>query len=274
MTAYTNASLADDGLSIGKQYTITSSILSEERPYMVSLPQDYDGISKLPVLYVLDAEEHFNIFATIINYLGRNTNIPPMMVVGVPNTNSRENNMVPYISDWSQNGGGSDKFLAFFSNELIPEIDKNYHTSGFNIIAGKSYGGMFALYAAMQENSPFKAYIAASPSVFLKDNQIVKDLWEKRSTVAKAKFIFTSHANEDDIMRKPFIEVTGILDSIMTNANSVGHKIYSDEIHETVFLPTLMDAMHTMFKTFQVPRYTQRLGVDAIVNHYQNMGLS
>ncbi len=60
----------------------------------------------------------------------------------------------------------------------------------------------------------------------------------------------------------------------MTNANSVGHKIYSDEIHETVFLPTLMDAMHTMFKTFQVPRYTQRLGVDAIVNHYQNMGLS
>lgn len=258
-----------DVISIGERLTLKSTILGEERPYMVSLPQGYDGVSKLPVLYVLDAEEHFSIFATSIDYLGRHTNIPPMMVVGVPSTGSRENNMVPYISDWSPKGGGADKFLAFFRDELIPEIDRKYTTSDFNVIAGKSYGGLFALYALTQQESPFKAYIAASPSVFLKDNQIVKDLWESRATVAKAKFIFASHANEDDIMRKPYDEVTGILNHVMKRANSIGHRFYMEERHETVFLPTLMDAMELMFKTFQSPRYVRRLGAAGVVGHYQ-----
>jgi predicted alpha/beta superfamily hydrolase len=258
-----------ESISIGERFTLTSSILGEERPYLVSLPQGHDGVSRLPVLYVLDAEQHFNVFATTIEYLGRDTNIPPMMVVGIPNTAARENNMVPYVSDWSPDGGGADKFLSFFTDELIPEIASNYPTSGFNIIAGKSYGGLFALYAATQETSPFKAYISASPSVFLKDNQIVKDLWENRATVAKAKFIFASHANEDDIMRHPFDEVAGILEHVMTRANSVGYKFYLEERHETVFLPTLLDAMDGMFPTFQSPRYTRRLGAEGVVGHYQ-----
>ena len=107
-----------ESISIGEQFTLTSSILGEERPYLVSLPQGHDGVSRLPVLYVLDAEQHFNVFATTIEYLGRDTNIPPMMVVGVPSTAARENNMVPYVSDWSPDGGGADKFLSFFTDEL------------------------------------------------------------------------------------------------------------------------------------------------------------
>jgi predicted alpha/beta superfamily hydrolase len=267
-----SAAQADPGtFQIGETIEIQSAVLGETRPVFVSVPVAYDGISKLPVLFVLDGEEHFTVFASTVAYLSRHTNIPPLMVVGVPNTGHRENNLVPFKSDWSPDGGGADEFLEFFAAELIPFLSSNYNTSGFHMVAGKSYGGMFALYAAMQDDSPFDAYLAASPSVFLKDSQIVKDLWAARETVAKAKFIYVTHASEDDIMRKPFNEITGILDRIMTRANSVGHKFYMHELHETVFLPSLTDALKVMFKEWQVPRYSLRIGVDAVVSHYEGL---
>lgn len=258
-------------VEIGETISLQSAVLGETRPVQISVPVGYDGVSRLPVLFVLDAEEHFGVFATTVDYLSRHTNIPPMMVVGVPNTGNRENNMVPFVSDWSPDGGGADKFMAFFADELIPYLAQRYSTSGFHMVAGKSYGGVFALYSAMQEDSPFDAYLAASPSVFLKDNQLVGDLWAARDTVSKAKFIYVSHASEDDISRKPYVEITGILDRIMTRANSIGHQIYMHELHETVFLPSLTDALAVMFKGWQIPRYSQRIGVDAVVSHYQGL---
>ena len=85
-------------VEIGETISLQSAVLGETRPVQISVPVGYDGVSRLPVLFVLDAEEHFGVFATTVDYLSRHTNIPPMMVVGVPNTGNRENNMVPFVS--------------------------------------------------------------------------------------------------------------------------------------------------------------------------------
>ena len=45
--------------------------------------------------------------------------------------------MVPYASDWSPDGGGADKFMAFFADERFPLRAGNYNTSGFQMVAGK-----------------------------------------------------------------------------------------------------------------------------------------
>ncbi len=61
--------------------------------------------------------------------------------------------------------GGSDQFLRFISEELIPFIETNYRVSNDRAILGVSLSGLFTLYALFQEPETFQRYFAASPSI-------------------------------------------------------------------------------------------------------------
>ena len=104
--------------SIGKEYSIHSKILDEDRTYWVSLPTSYDdsniGPEKYPVIYAVDGKSVFYPLAGLVNFMGGresvNFQIPEAIVVGV-DTPNRERDLTP-------NGGEPQKALESFQNAL------------------------------------------------------------------------------------------------------------------------------------------------------------
>ena len=82
--------IVHDGDHIRRQ-VISSAILGEDRVLWIRLPRGYhDSDARYPVLWILDAEWHFDLVATDVELLSECSYIsphpvPPLIVVGVAN---------------------------------------------------------------------------------------------------------------------------------------------------------------------------------------------
>jgi predicted alpha/beta superfamily hydrolase len=154
-----------DDIVIGKYRVLRSDILNEDRLLFVHLPRDHEETRlSYPVLYILwvDTYEYFAEAAIITEKLGSSGEIPPLIIVGVANTN-RYRDLLPVKTKYRGEGGGADNFLRFFEEELIPYIDKNYRTKPFRILAGPQAGAIFSLYALITKPTLFNAVISENP---------------------------------------------------------------------------------------------------------------
>jgi len=126
------------------RFKINSRILNEEREIIVDLPSDYGAIptERFPVVYMLDGEgQNPQKMQAIINHLADNYLIPSLILVNIPNT-IRDRDLTPTKVNDFPNSGGGDKFLEFLEREVFPQIEKNYRTQPYRILAGHSFGGL------------------------------------------------------------------------------------------------------------------------------------
>ncbi len=154
-----------DDIVIGKYKVLHSDILNEDRLLFVHLPQEYEDTQlSYPVLYILYVQlyNYFADAAIITEKLGGTGEMPPMIIVGVANTN-RYRDLLPIATSWNREGGGADKFLQFLETELIPHIDKSYRTQPFRILAAPQASAVFSLYALIHRPQLFNATISENP---------------------------------------------------------------------------------------------------------------
>ncbi len=152
---------------IGKYDRIYSEILEEERTIKITLPHDYNNSNeKYPVLYVLDAEWkpfYARIYGTV-DHMNELNDIPRMIIVGICNT-VRNRDMIPAKVIDRPNSGGSDKFLGFITEELMPYFDSKYRTESPNVLFGGSNAGLFTVYAILTRPDRINYGIAGSPMI-------------------------------------------------------------------------------------------------------------
>ncbi|MDH4219354.1 MAG: alpha/beta hydrolase-fold protein [Candidatus Aminicenantes bacterium] len=163
--AFIQAQEDGDDVIIGKYKIIHSNILDEDRLLFVHLPREYEDTQlRYPVLYLLyvDIYNYFAEAAIITEKLGVTGEIPPVIIVGVANTN-RYRDLLPVKTRYRSEGGGADNFLRFFEEELIPSIDKNYRTKNFRILAGPQTGAIFSLYSLITKPELFNAVLSENP---------------------------------------------------------------------------------------------------------------
>jgi hypothetical protein len=132
---------------IGKKIQIHSRVLSETRFLFIAKPAGYDEEpERYPVLYLLDGDEDNFVQVTgIVQFLAASERIPPLLVVGVANTD-RTHDLTPSTEVETEirfhpKNGGANMFLQFVSNELIPYVDQHYRTRPYKILIGHSLGG-------------------------------------------------------------------------------------------------------------------------------------
>ncbi len=161
-----HAQIDNEDIIIGKQRKLYSDILNEERALFIHLPADYEKSQrKYPVLYVLDGGYIFRfskVTGTVESLAYEN--IPNLIIIGIKNTD-RERDMFPMKTEDDPTSGGAENFLKFFSEELIPFVDKNYRTETFRILNGSSNSAFFSLYVLLESPNLFSAYIASSPTL-------------------------------------------------------------------------------------------------------------
>lgn len=270
------AAALDSNISIGKTIEIESKTLNEKRIIQVHLPDAYrNGNTRFPVLYLTDGPGHFSHTVGTMNFLANNGRIPQMIIVGVANTD-RTRDLTPKIlvskDERFQNGGGADKFLSFFEQELIPYIEKNYRTQPYRVFSGHSFGGLFALNAFLTKPEVFNAYISVSPSLWWDDQRLINDakvFFNKTKSLDRT--LFVTMAAEGDRMINPYNEFVNVAKESKVKGLIFDSKEFDDEDHGSTVLRSQYFALKQVWDGWNMPRETFTQGLTAVQGHYKSI---
>ena len=147
--------------SITKDLSIRSSSMNRNMTYSIWLPAGYDENKTYPFLYLLHGYEDSNQNATwnrcwldkgnasyIADQYIKSGGVP--MVIVMPNGLDKF-----YVNDGYEN---------YFENELMAQVEKDYHCNGKRAIAGLSMGGFGTLWHSTKFPQKFTYAYAMSPA--------------------------------------------------------------------------------------------------------------
>lgn len=226
-------------------FTIVSKYVGETRTINVWTPLEYkSGVDSLPVMYMADGgiKEDFPHIANTFAALIKSKRIPPMILVGIENTQRRKD--LTGITDVATDKeiapvvGGSEQFRMFMGEELFAEINKRYRTTNKKGILGESLSGLFVVETFLTKPEMFNYYIAFDPSLWWNNQYLVKTAKEYLAKLPQTdiRFWFAGSSAED------ISKYTNELAAILKSENPTHLKwSYSDEPkeeHHTIFRAT------------------------------------
>ena len=246
ITSCSNAKQKPDPIPEHETFTIQSKIVGELRTINVWTPPEYKtSTDSLPVMYMADGgiiDEDFPHIANTLAELIKAKKIPPMILIGIANTQRRRDLSGPTEiakdKEIAPIVGGSEKFRAFIKDELFTEISKRYRTTSEKSIIGESLSGLFVVETFFLTPEMFDNYIAFDPSIWWNNHYLVRTAKEHLATFPKSeKRIWFAGSSAEDIS-----EYTNNLAEIFKTENQPNIKwSYSPEPkekHNTIFRAT------------------------------------
>ena len=265
-----------DTINIGSITRFQSDVLGEERPLYIHLPESYGtSTNYYPVLLVLDGEWNFRKTVGIVEHLSESGRIPAMIVVGIPNVfragrPSRIEDLAPAASG-STEEAGADRFLRFITEELVPDIDKQYRTQPHRTLLGHSLGGLFTVFALLEKPDSFSAFISISPSLGRNNQQQVKRMtaFFDRNTSLK-KNLQLGLGDEGGNTQLGTEALVKILDQSVPQDFDWQFRHMKDEDHASVFHNSTYQSLESIFKGWKIPEtYLSDLDISIAERHYQ-----
>ena len=251
----------DTTLSPWRRDVIASARLGEERSIVVVTPEGYasDSTRRFPVLVLLDANDAPQFRAAVANaaFLASRDAIPPVIVVGIPNGKDRTHDMTPVARGSAAKNfptaGGAADFAAFITDEVLPHVRANYRTLPMTMLAGHSFGGIFALHVAVNRPTAFHGIIAMSPSLWWNDTTSALAYADSIGRLPRAPRLFaTSGALEPpiDVTTKRF---AARLESRKPGA-AFAYRHYGRDDHGLTPAPSLADGLRFVFEPVSLQR--------------------
>ncbi len=257
---------SQEDICIGKELVLYSTVLQEDRSYWIHLPEHYnmDTKQRYPVVYLLDGDSFFHSLVGIRKTLasGRGKYLPPCIIVGVLNTD-RTRDFTPTASaagrdgkisiDAIPQGGGSEAFSKFLTEELRPAIDSAYRTNGWNMLIGHSYAGLFTLNTFLRHTELFDTYLAVDPSLWWDQGRLVREaeaLVAGRDFKGKSLYIGVASKKRTDRVDIHLDKVSYLLSELLPQAENLRFfsKSFPDENHGTVAVPGIYDGIKTIIR--------------------------
>ena len=266
--------------TLGFADSVKSTVLNEQRPLLIYTPYANKKIKPstketYPILYVLDGENHFRSVAAIVELLGNSGVCPPMIVVGIPNTN-RTRDLTPTAvednNDGVKNSGGGEKFISFLEKELMPYIESSYPTAPYKILMGHSLGGLMVMHTLVHHKDLFNAYIPIDAAIWWTDHKILNEaklVFEKDNYQNKTLFLaianrmekgidttaVQSDASEKTELIRYNLELIHHIKQLPKNGLRFKYRYYEDESHGTVAFIAAYDALRFLFDSYEFPRF-------------------
>jgi hypothetical protein len=236
-------------------FKIKSKQVGETRIINVWTPPMYkNSTESYPVLYMPDGgiKEDFPHIANTIAKLVKEKSIPPIILVGIENTERGRDltgySESDYDAQFCPQTDGAKKIRTFITQELMPKINSKYRTLNKKGIIGESLAGLFVMETFMQHPESFDFYIAFDPSIWWNNHYLVRnanDLLGKFPN-KEVKLWFAGSSAED------ISQYTNKLaKKIENNTPSKLKWKYSNEPkekHNTIFRATKVKALKWMLK--------------------------
>lgn len=244
-----NSAQTSDPIPTHETFSLQADHLDEKRVINVWKPAADTTSTDWHVLYMLDGgiKEDFPHVANTLAHLVRTNQIPPVILVGIENTERRRDLTGPTTvakdKEIAPVVGKSEQFRNFVNDQLIPEISKRYPTNGKRGIIGESVAGLFVTETFLLKPEMFNFYIAFDPSLWWNDKHLVKTAGQHLDNFPSEKktFWFAGSSAEDisDNVRN--------LSKVLKDKNPKSVKWnYSDEKkekHHTIFRATKEKAL-------------------------------
>jgi predicted alpha/beta superfamily hydrolase len=267
-----------------QKLTLQSKVLGEERAVLVRVPPGYQQASdRYPVLYLIDGDRHIGHTAATVQFLAENGRMPEMIIVGITNTD-RTRDLTPSRSSMAVPGGqtmqfptsgGADRFLDFIEKELMPLIDSKYRVQPFRVLAGHSFGGLFAVHTFTTRPELFNAYISVAPSLQWDQEMVVKRaaaLVGERPELART--LYVTLGNEPGPPTDAFQHLQRVLGKSKTKGLEFAADHWTDEDHGSIVMRSHYQGLRKVFAGWQLPRAANGMiagGLAAAEKHYQDL---
>lgn len=257
----------------GQKITLHSSIMNEDRTLWIHTPDTtLTSSGRYPVIYLLDGDSYFLSTSGTMQFLSGNNKMPPMIVVGILNTN-RTRDLTPLPADTATPGsGGADRFLQCITREIMPYVESHYRTAPFRILIGHSFGGIFALNAFLKEPEKFNAYIIISPSLWWGHDTLVAQTRTFLTSAPKLRtFVYETIGDEGPRMVTPSLELKNIVEANRIDGMDWTIRLMENEDHGTIVLRTIYDGLESIFSPYRMRGDLMAAGIDGIERHFSKL---
>lgn len=216
----------------------------------------------------------------IMNWLTTDA-IPPMIIVGILNTNRTRDYTPTHVPtdpsgfDLSQSGGG-DAFLDFIEKELIPYIDKNYRTTPYRTFVGHSLGGLLTGYTLAKRPHLFKNFLSLDPTSDWDNGLMLRALKEAGTNGRlSGKGYFLGVANpapmgeeKMDSLLEVFRFHNQQLSKYLNNRTELNFlfKNYPNASHGEMVVPGIYDGLKFLFSWYGELNFEIIIAADPILN--------
>lgn len=243
-------------LSIGETFTMESKILGETRRINVYAARAWDvkPEAPLPVLFMLDGgvAEDFIHTAGLLQISVASLVMRSFMLVGIENTQRRRDMTAPTENPEDRKiapvVGGSAAFRRFIREELMPQVQARYNTTGETALIGESLAGMFVLETFLQAPEMFDTFIAIDPTLWWNNRHILNTAGaalRARERLDKTLFIATSgEKGQPELAR----QLEGTLSGAAVQGLRWQMLPMPEETHMTIGHPAAMRAFRAVFK--------------------------
>lgn len=254
---------------IGKVDRLNSKILKEQIEFWVHTPEGFDSTKRYPIIYVLDAPEHFHAVTGILTHLDK-WQMPQSIVVGVRSKDGTRDysptNVKFSRKHNTETSGGAKNFSKFLNEELHCLISENYSIENNTTIVGHSFAGLFVIYSYLSNTSIFDNFIAIEPSLWWDKEHLVK---QSEKYISKGSYqdksLYVAVANSigermDTVkVRRDRSEITEQIranlkfhDVLVKNKNKLDFKweYFKNEDHGSIIIPGQYNGFRSIFSWF------------------------
>jgi uncharacterized protein len=273
---------------VAERAVVTSEILGEERPVWVRLPDGYDRTTaRYPILILTDSDRQMQHTVSTVGFLEHHGRIPELLVVGISSGNDPARDYTPSSASMTwldghevayPTSGGADRYLAFIETELIPWVDSNYRTEPFRVLAGHSFGGLFAVHAFVARPALFRGVIAASPIMHWDDGVVVRKasaLLEEAEQLPGTVHLTTGR--EDEALVASVRRFQELAKEKSPEGLRVSAAFMRDEDHGSVVLRSYYDGLRRVFAGWK-PAVDEngrfKAPLQGFLNHYARLSKS
>ena len=265
-----------DCVSIGKYRKLHSKILNEDRILLVNLPEGYhETTNSYPVLYILyggQVEGYFTEAVHIVARLNEASRTPDMIIVGVKNTDRYRDCLAI-----NRNGepGGADNFLKFFTEELIPFVDRSYRTKDFRILLGPQAGAAFSVYTLMENPELFRVNIITNPFWIRANREYMltkaNDFFSKEGSLDNFLFITNNTSGDNEATMEYLRKFTTIVEEGRKRDFTLILNPLEKRDVGIIPSPGLKKGLEAFFKDYKFPKEIEIDGLGDLKEYYQNL---
>jgi predicted alpha/beta superfamily hydrolase len=264
----TTARAQDTTLAPWAREVLTSAKLNEQRTLLVATPDGYQaGSERYPVLFLLDADDRaqFGLAVANVRFLASRQAIPPLIVVGVANGKDRTRDMTPPATGGTAKtfptAGGASWLADFLIEEALPLVRSKYRTLPTTILAGHSFGGLFALHVASTRPGAFAGIVAISPSLWWNDSTGIVSYGSVIARGTVPQRLFVSSGGLEPAIDRTTQRFIARVDSVKSSRLAFSHRRYPDDTHGLTPAPSLVDGLRFVFEPVSMNKLpTARLG--------------
>nr|WP_269468650.1 alpha/beta hydrolase-fold protein [Alteromonas sp. ASW11-130] len=231
-------------------------------PLFIKLPRSYDNRKdkSYPVIYLTDAWYSFQIVSGATRFPMNTGKMQEAIIVGISYSRGARGSAsrirdYTHTEDpsWKFQTGKANQHISFIEKSVFPFIEKKYRVNGSRTFVGNSLGGLLGAYILFTKPDMFNNYVLGSPSVWYKDNDILKIKTEPN--LNKHKVFIAVGANETIELDSPHHDMvkgakkleSKLVGGLFPNTE-VKLLVIQEANHETAFPTTAIQGLYWLFK--------------------------